>query len=50
MNVDENPQVPGSLKIRGIPTLIVFKNGQAVEQLVGAHPKASITAVLGKVV
>ena len=48
MNVDENPQTPGQFRIRGIPTLILFKNGQAVEQLVGAHPKATISDLLQK--
>jgi thioredoxin 1 len=48
MNVDENPQTPGKFRIRGIPTLIVFKGGEVVEQLVGAHPKAAISQALEK--
>ena len=36
MNVDENPAVPSSFGIRGIPTLILFKSGKAVDQIVGA--------------
>ena len=48
MNVDENPGTPGKFKIRGIPTLIMFKDGQVVDQLVGAHPKATISSVIEK--
>ena len=48
LNVDENPGVPGNYRIKGIPTLILFKNGQAVDQLVGAHPKTSIAAAMDK--
>ena len=39
MNVDENPQTPMTYGIRGIPTLIMFKDGQVADQQVGAHPK-----------
>jgi thioredoxin 1 len=39
MNVDENPETPGKFNIRGIPTVILFKNGQAVDQIVGNQPK-----------
>ncbi len=46
MNVDENQQTPAQFGIRSIPTLIVFKNGQAVETLVGALPKAEFVKVL----
>ncbi|MBI3542881.1 MAG: thioredoxin [Deltaproteobacteria bacterium] len=48
MNVDENPGVPGKYRIRGIPTLIMFKGGQVVDQLVGAHPKATIAQLIEK--
>jgi len=40
MNVDLNPKTPQSYGIRGIPTLIIFQNGQAIQQVVGAVPKA----------
>ncbi|MGE4233335.1 MAG: thioredoxin TrxA [Bacteriovoracia bacterium] len=50
VNVDENPGVPGQFHIRGIPTLLFFKDGQLVEQLVGAHPKSSISDVISKVI
>jgi thioredoxin 1 len=46
--VDENPGVPSQFHIRGIPTLIMFKGGQAVDQLVGAHPKATISQLIEK--
>jgi thioredoxin 1 len=39
VNVDENPNTPTQFRIRGIPTIIFFKNGQMVDQLVGNHPK-----------
>ena len=40
MDVDANLQTPGAYNIRGIPTLIIFKGGKAVEQVVGAVPKS----------
>ena len=42
MNVDENMLVPNSFGIRGIPTLMVFKNGALVDTIVGACPKSHI--------
>jgi len=39
MNVDENPETPAKYGIRGIPTLILLKNGELVDQLVGSVPK-----------
>jgi len=39
LNIDENPAVAQKLGIRSIPTLIVFKGGQAAAQKVGAAPK-----------
>src|SRR5271154_4376030 len=48
LNVDENPNVPGKFRVRGIPTLIMFKDGQVVDQLVGAHPKATIAQLIEK--
>lgn len=46
VNVDENQQAPASYGVRGIPTMILFKNGQQIEQIVGNHPKDKILAVL----
>lgn len=42
INTDENPSRPASLGIRGIPTLILFKNGREVDRMVGAAPKANL--------
>src|SRR4051812_33046277 len=42
LNVDENPDTPAKYGIRGIPTLILFKAGKEVDQIVGNHPKESI--------
>ncbi|PIY25047.1 MAG: thioredoxin [Deltaproteobacteria bacterium CG_4_10_14_3_um_filter_60_8] len=48
MNVDDNPATPGKYGIRAIPTLIVFKDGQVVEQVTGAVGKTQIAAMLNK--
>jgi thioredoxin 1 len=42
LNIDENPNVAGQLGIRSIPTLIVFKDGKAAAQKVGAAPKGEL--------
>lgn len=42
VNVDENPQSPAALGVRGIPTLYIFKNGEVFSNKVGAAPKASL--------
>jgi thioredoxin 1 len=39
LNTDENVKTPGAFAIRGIPTLIVFKDGREVGRIVGAYPK-----------
>jgi thioredoxin 1 len=44
LNVDENRQVAAKFGIRSIPTLLFFKDGSRVDQVVGAHPKATIKA------
>jgi thioredoxin 1 len=46
LNVDENPSSPGRFNIRAIPTLIIFKDGQVVEQITGAVSKSSIKEIL----
>jgi thioredoxin 1 len=48
LNVDEAMNSAGRFNIRGIPTLLVFKNGQVVEQIVGAVPKDQITKALDR--
>ena len=48
MNVDENPATPGKYGVRGIPTLILFKGGKVLDQLVGAVPKGQIKDLIGK--
>jgi thioredoxin 1 len=40
VNIDENPQTPNAYNVRGIPTLVMFKNGKAVSTKVGAAPKS----------
>jgi len=46
INVDENQGVPAQFGIRGIPTLILFKNGAVAAQKVGALSKSQLTAFL----
>lgn len=46
INVDENPSTPTQFGVRGIPTLILFKGGKAVNQIVGAVPKDKLTSAI----
>ena len=46
INVDENQEIPAKFGIRGIPTLILFKNGEIAAQKVGALAKSQLTAFL----
>ena len=48
VNVDENPRTAMSFHVQSIPTLLLFKNGQVVEQMIGAHPRESIKSVLDR--
>ena len=48
MNVDENPNVPMRFGIRGIPTLMLFKGGELVDQIVGAVDSGTITKMVEK--
>ena len=46
LNIDENPKTPQRFNVRGIPTLILFKNGQVEGQKVGALRKSDLAAFL----
>lgn len=46
INVDENPQTASQFGIRGIPAMLLFKNGQKIGELVGNHPKENIEALI----
>ncbi|MGB3330916.1 MAG: thioredoxin [Thermomicrobiales bacterium] len=46
VNVDENQQYAGQLGVFNIPTMVLYKNGQPVEKVIGAMPKAAIKAKL----
>jgi thioredoxin 1 len=48
LNVDENPETATRYQVMSIPTLILFKNGQQAERLVGVMPKNAIMAQLNK--
>ena len=48
LNVDENPEIAGEFGIRSIPTMLVFKGGQVVEQRVGALPQPMIAEMVEK--
>ncbi len=50
MNTDENMETPGSLRITAIPTVLVFRQGQEVERLVGVNPETKFKAALDKLV
>jgi thioredoxin 1 len=49
VNVDENQQVSMDYHIRSIPTLLFFKGGQMVKQLIGAHPKPRLASEIQEV-
>ncbi len=42
LDIDENQQTAMKYGVRSIPTLLLFKNGQVVDTIIGAHPKAHI--------
>ncbi|MCB2106260.1 MAG: thioredoxin TrxA [Rhodobacteraceae bacterium] len=43
INIDDNPQTPTQYGVRGIPTLLLFKNGEVAATKVGALPKSKLT-------
>ncbi len=46
LNIDDNPEAPTKYGVRGIPTMILFKNGEAVATKVGAAPKSQLKSWL----
>ena len=48
LNIDENPMTPGRYGVRGIPTLMVFKDGKVAATKVGAMPKSKIVEWLNE--
>jgi thioredoxin 1 len=50
MNVDDNPRTPARYGVRGIPNLILFKDGEVQQQIVGAVPKAHLVKAISTVV
>ncbi|MBI4727867.1 thioredoxin [candidate division TA06 bacterium] len=46
VDVDANPEKSGQFGIRSIPTMLIFKNGQIIDTLIGAMPKEAIAARL----
>ena len=50
LNVDQNPVMPGKFGVSGIPSLILYKDGEVVDSLVGAAPKEQIAYMLNKYV
>jgi len=49
LDVDSNPRIPASFSIMSIPSLLFFKNGEVVDQIVGAVPKAQLVMRVQKV-
>jgi thioredoxin 1 len=50
LDIDSNPTVPTQYGIRGIPTLILFKDGKILDQVVGAVPKENIERLIKKAI
>ena len=48
VNVDDSPDIASQFGVRGIPTLILFKDGQIKGQMVGANPKSNIVQLIQK--
>ena len=49
LNVDENEQVTSQYQVRGMPTFLLFKNGEVVQQILGAVPKSKLAGELQQV-
>ncbi len=50
VNVDDNPMTPARFGVRGIPNLIIVKDGQVAEQIVGAVPKQHLVRAVDNVI
>jgi len=48
MNIDENPKTPSNYEVKAIPTILIFKGGEVVEQMVGLVSKAKLDEALAK--
>ena len=48
VDIDQNPKIPTQFQVRSIPTLLMFKGGNVVGQLTGAHPKPRIVDLIQK--
>jgi|TARA_Y100000589_G_scaffold296923_1_gene304359 thioredoxin 1 len=48
MNIDENPNTPKNYEVKAIPTILIFKGGEVVEQMVGLVSKAKLDEALAK--
>lgn len=48
LNVDNNPQQAAKYRVASIPTLLTFKNGQLVDQIVGFRPKEELRAFINR--
>ena len=48
LNIDDNPKTPVKYGVRGIPTMILFKDGQVYDQITGAVPKSVIEEIIKK--
>lgn len=46
MDIDANPATPGRFGVRAIPTILAFKDGQVVQQITGARPKADFEGMV----
>lgn len=46
LDIDASPSTPAQFGVRSIPTLVLFKNGQPVDQIVGNQPKAKIEEMI----
>lgn len=50
MDIDQNPATPGSYGVRAIPTILAIKDGQVVQQVTGARPKADFQKMVDELI